>query len=270
MNFKIVFSDIDGTLLNKDRKLSSLTKRVFRELQQKIPIVLISSRMPAAMRHLQEELHIEHQPLIAYNGGLVLVKNKPIHSTEIPLEILKDLHTFNLSEEAHLSLYNNDDWYVPRYDQWAEREEQNTQVKPQVKQNSAVIEEWEKEGKGPHKIMCMGVEEKISAIENYLFERYAHQLHLYRSKPTYLEIANNKISKLTGINLLLKEHFNLSLSETIAFGDNHNDYEMIKAAGMGIAVGNAKQEIIHIARYTAHNSHDDGVAVSLQQLFKMG
>lgn len=270
MSFKIVFSDIDGTLLNKDRKLSLLTKRIFRELQQKIPIVLISSRMPAAMRHLQEELHIGHQPLIAYNGGLILVDNRPIHSTEIPLEILKDLHDFKLSEEVHLSLYNNDDWYVPQYDQWAEREEQNTQVKPQVKQNAEVIEDWEKKGKGPHKIMCMGEEENITAIENHLFERYPNTLHLYRSKPTYLEIANKKISKLTAIELLLEEHFKFSLSETVAFGDNYNDYEMIKAAGMGIAVGNARQEIAQIARQTTHNSHDDGVAVSLQQLFKMG
>ena len=269
MEYKIIFSDIDGTLLNKDRQLSSLTKEVIQELQQKIPVILISSRMPAAMRHLQQELHIGHQPLIAYNGALVLIDNIPVHSTEIPLEILQDLNEFNLSEEIHLSLYHNDDWFVPEYDQWAVREEHNTRVKPQVRKNTEVIADWETGKKGPHKIMCMGEEQKIDSIENYLFQKYAKQLHLYRSKPTYLEIASKEVSKLTALQFLLKEHFQLPLNETIAFGDNHNDREMLEAAGMGIAVGNAQPEILKIAKHITRHSHEDGVALSLQQIFKM-
>ena len=269
MDYKIVFSDIDGTLLNKERQLSPLTKEVIRELQQKIPVILISSRMPAAIRHLQQELHIGHQPLIAFNGALVLIDNKPVHSTEIPLKILEDLNQFNPSEETHLSLYHNDEWFVPQYDQWAAREEHNTGVKPHVMKNAEVIANWKLQKIDPHKIMCMGKEQKINNIINYLFERYAEQLHLYRSKPTYLEIASKKVSKLTAIELLLKERFHFPLSETIAFGDNHNDREMLEAAGLGIAVGNAQPEILKIAAQITHDSHKDGVALSLKQIFKM-
>ena len=269
MSYKIVFSDIDGTLLNKNRKLSPLTTEVFRELQKETPVVLISARMPAAIRHLQQELGIAHEPLIAYNGGLILVNDTPVHSTEISLEILKELHKFNLSDEVHLSLYHNDEWFVPQKDEWAEREENNTQVKPEVKSNEEAIRSWESEAKGPHKIMCMGAEDKIDKIEKHLFERYKDQLHLYRSKNTYLEIANKKVSKLTAIQLLLKEHFHLSLEEAVAFGDNFNDHDMLKAVGLGIAVGNAKPEILEIAREVTHHSHEDGVAKSLQQIFKM-
>ena len=269
MNYKIVFSDIDGTLLNKDRKLSALTKQVIQELQKKVPIVLISSRMPAAMRHLQEELHISHQPLIAYNGGLLLINDQPVHSTEIQLDILEQLCDFNKSENVHLSLYNHDDWFVPKADQWAEREENNTLVKAKMKSNEEVIQEWKKENKGPHKIMCMGDEAKITKLADFLFYHHKDQLHLYRSKSTYLEIADKRISKLTAIEKLLKEHFFLSLEETIAFGDNYNDHEMLKAAGMGIAVGNSKAEILEIATEVTHHSHEDGVARSLQKLFGM-
>lgn len=269
MKYKIIFTDIDGTLLNKDRQLSPLTIKVFEQLKDQLPFILISSRMPQAMIHLQEELKIPHQPLICYNGALIIIDGKAVESKEIPWETVKGLHEFNKVHDCHISLYNNLDWYVPAMDQWAKREENNTRVTPKVKSNAIVLEEWKTSKKGAHKIMCMGEEEKINALENHLFERYNDHLHLYRSKSTYLEITSKEVSKLTAIKHLLDYHFHLSLEEAIAFGDNHNDYEMLKAAGMGIAVGNAKPEILKIAKQVTHQNTEDGVAKSLQQLFNL-
>ena len=269
MNYKIVFSDIDGTLLNRDRKLSELTKTVIRELNPQIPVILISSRMPQAMRHLQEELHISHQPIICYNGGLILVENEAVSSTEIPLSILNELVKFNISINCHLSLYHGEEWYVPEMDKWALREENNTQVSPTVLANKEVTKKWEKESKGAHKVMCMGEEEQIDKIVDFLSSNFQNELHLYRSKSTYLEVASRKVSKLTAINTLLEEHFFYDLKEVIAFGDNYNDYEMLKAAGLGVAVGNAKPEILEVANEITHHGKEDGVAKSLQKLFKI-
>lgn len=269
MNYKIIFSDIDGTLLNENRRLSELTKKVIRELSPQIPVVLISSRMPQAMSHLQEELHISHQPLICYNGGLILVNGQSISSTEIPMEILKSLHAFNTSLKCHLSLYHGEEWYVPEMDQWALREENNTQVTPEVLSTSEVIQKWEFDKKGAHKIMCMGEENKIDQIVDFLSSNFQNELHLYRSKPTYLEVANRKVSKLTAINTLLNDHFHLKITEAVAFGDNYNDYEMLKATGLGIAVSNAKPEILEIANEITAHGKEDGVAKSLQKLFKL-
>jgi Cof subfamily protein (haloacid dehalogenase superfamily) len=267
MTYKIIFTDIDGTLLNKDRELSPLTIKVFRELQQKVPVILISSRMPQAMRHLQDELHIAHQPIICYNGGLVIVDKKVVSSTEIPLEQISRLHDFNKTINCHLGLYNNEDWFVPEMDQWAKREENNTKVTPVVRPVHEVITQWEKQEKGAHKIMCMGEPSKIDLIEKFLLETFPGELHLYRSKPTYLEIANSKVSKLTAMQLLLNNHFSLSLEEAIAFGDNHNDHDMLKSAGLGVAVGNAQPEILKIAKQVAEHGKEDGVALSLQRIF---
>lgn len=267
MNYKIIFSDIDGTLLNKDRVLSPLTLRVFKQLQEQLPVVLISSRMPQAMEHLQEDLNIAHQPLICYNGGLILLEGQVISSTEIPFNILEQLADYNETDSSHLSLYNNRDWFVPKRDKWTEREENNTRVEAQVLPIKEVLEHWKPVKKGAHKIMAMGQAEKINRLENYLFENFGDYLHLYRSKDTYLEIANKEISKLTGIQKLLDTHFNYNLDECIAFGDNYNDFEMLQHVGLGIAVGNAKPEIIKIANHTTHSSKEDGVARSLQELF---
>ena len=90
MKTKLICSDIDGTLLNKDRELSTKTITAVKE-RSFIPFILISSRMPQAMKHLQAELNISHLPLICYNGGLILKGERVLHSTEIGIKITDSL-----------------------------------------------------------------------------------------------------------------------------------------------------------------------------------
>ena len=92
MTYQAICTDIDGTLLNKERQLSAKTIQVIRSLGKNFPVILASSRMPSAMRHLQAELDIEHHPLIAYNGGYVLqYDGMAMHefcSIEIPASVV--------------------------------------------------------------------------------------------------------------------------------------------------------------------------------------
>ncbi len=267
MSLKIAFTDIDGTLLNKERVVSTgLVSEIKRITDKNIPFVLISSRMPSAMYHLQKDLDIVNTPIICYNGGLVLVDGKSIHSTEIPTSIVKTISDLNQNNEFHISLYNNDDWFVEEMDFWAKREENNTKVTPTVKPIVNVIENWSTENKGAHKVMCMGEKEAIDKVYNSLSELYPNELHLYRSKDTYLEIANKEISKLTGIKLLLENSYSdFSLDNCIAFGDNYNDIEMLCAVKVGVAVKNAKDEVLEIANDVTDTNHNDGVAKAIKK-----
>ncbi len=268
MNFQLIFTDIDGTLLNKDRELSELTIETIQALKDKLPFVLISSRMPDAMRHLQQQLKIENQPLIAYNGGLILDQEQVLSSTEISLPQIEKIVEYNQNfVGVHLSFYQKDDWYVPKMDYWAEREYRNTKVKPLVLGNNKVLKKWTKTKFGAHKIMCMGEEEKINQLFNFLTESLGEELHLYRSKPTYIEIAPKQISKLTAIDLLLEEKYQLQRQHVMAFGDNYNDLEMLKNVGMGVAVENARSEVIAIANATTSAAKEDGVAKYLRSQF---
>ncbi|MBT8296453.1 MAG: HAD family hydrolase, partial [Gramella sp.] len=160
-------------------------------------------------------------------------------------------------------------WYVPREDFWTRREINNTKVNPVIESNHTVIEKWRNENKGAHKIMAMGEEESIDKIRDFLILNYKDELHLYRSKPSYLEIAPRAISKLTAVEHLLENHFNLPLSESMAFGDNYNDIEMLKGVGMGIAVGNAKPEVLEVAHMVTSPGKEDGVAKSISELLKI-
>jgi len=270
MSLKIAFTDIDGTLLNKERIPSpSLKKEIARISALEIPFVLISSRMPSAMYHIQEDLKIKDTPIICYNGGLVLVDRQSIHSTEIHASIVSVIADLNTDKEFHISLYNQDDWYVEEMDFWAKREENNTKVTPTIKPIEAVLEDWKLNKKGAHKVMCMGSKEALDVVMESLTLAFPDELHLYRSKDTYIEIASKEISKLTGIKTLLEHSYTeLSLEHCIAFGDNYNDIEMLSAVKVGVAVQNAKEEVLKIADDITDTNHNDGVAKAILKHLK--
>ena len=265
MQTKLICSDIDGTLLNKDRELSSKTIEVIKEVAP-MPFILISSRMPQAMEHLQEQLDISHLPLICYNGGLITDGEEVVHSTEINLDITKALIAFCAGTEIHSSLYHGREWYVPGMDFWAKRESNNTKVTPIAQDIELTLSQWDSEGKGAHKIMCMGEPSELDALVEFIENNFSDQIIGYRSKPTYLEISPKSISKKTSLETLLGLQYpELGLHNVMAFGDNYNDIEMLKAVGVGVAVENAISEAKNVANHKTACNIDDGVALFLEE-----
>jgi len=270
MSYKLLCSDIDGTLLDKNRELSERTINVIQKIKENKTVVLISSRMPKAMRHLQYELEISKHPLIAYNGGLILTyeeeEAKTLLSIEISIDITEVILEFTQKTSVHMSLYHADEWFVPAMDYWANREMNNTKVKPDVADLKVVCENWKTKNIGPHKIMCMGEAAEIQLLEDYLKMHHNDDLNIYRSKDTYLEIASKKISKLSALSILLDKKFEIDLVDVIAFGDNYNDIELLKGVGIGVAVDNAREEVKAVADKITLSNKEDGVAVVLEEM----
>ncbi len=267
---KLICSDIDGTLLDVKRQLSTKTINAIKGIDESIPFVLISSRMPKSIRLLQNELNRHNSPFIAYNGALIFDKRgKIIESVEIPFSITYQICNLLPHNSIHFSLYHNDQWFVSSKDYWAEREENNTRVSPKVRSLSETLFSWEKSQKGAHKIMVMGEPLKLNKIESFINNKFKYQVNSYRSKDTYLEISNKKIDKAFALeHLLSKVYPNINMIDVVAFGDNYNDQTMLENVGMGIAVENAKQEILDCTSFHTLNSHRDGVAVAINKINK--
>lgn len=269
MKYRAICTDIDGTLLNKERQLSSRTIAVIKSLGKSFPFILASSRMPSAMRHLQAELDIEHHPLIAYNGGYVIafkeVNVVEYCSVEIPAEVVEQIISLGQGGSIHNSLYRKDLWFAPAYDQWTEREERITKVRSLVTDVNAVAARWKDRGEGAHKVMCMGPEGEIDVLEKALHTNLGNEIHVYRSRPTYLELAPRAISKATGLALLTEKLYDFSLEDVISFGDNYNDIDLLVASGWGIAVANAREEVMAVANEITGKSIDDGVAAAIEK-----
>ena len=270
MMYKLIAIDIDGTLLDKNKGVSKKTVDCIKVLKGDKKIVLISARMPKAMRHIQNDLGITDYPIVAYNGGLVLHQNKILSHTGIDFQTFSEVLQTNQDLNLHLSLYHNDEWFAPQEDHWSRREVANTKVEPEFKSNKAVFEDWKIYNKEPHKIMCMGDERKVEEFYQRLSNQFKDKLHLYRSKPTYIEMAPMQISKLSGLQVLLQKIYkDIKLENILAYGDNYNDVEMIDKVGLGVAVDNAKDEVKAVANDFTQSNIDHGVANHLQKLFNL-
>lgn len=270
---KVLCTDIDGTLLDSRRELSDRTIASIKRVKDEVPFILASSRMPAAMRHLQHQLDIPGHPLICYNGGYVIRYNDTdkLHvfdTVTISLPVCEEIIALTNGTSLHISLYHADEWYAPQADQWTERESRITKVSPVVRSSASVIADWSSEGKGAHKIMCMGPEEEIQQLEDILSVRHASNVHAYRSKSTYLEISPRAISKASAMALVVKQLYNLSPADVMAFGDNYNDIEMLSSAGWGVAVENARPEVRAVASEITSSNILDGVAETIDRYFK--
>lgn len=269
MKFKAICSDVDGTLLNSERDLSPKLKNLIKSLSPEIPVILASSRMPDAMRHLLKDLGRESDPMVAYNGGLVLDgKGEVLESVTIPLVLVKSIIEWTKKAEIHVSLFHGENWYEAKEDYWSKREIQNTKVNPTWLQTSEVLDLWSKDNLGAHKIMVMGDSNDISWLFGELHLHHGNELHLYRSKDTYIEIAPRKISKATGLEVLLKARFSFGLEEVIAFGDNYNDIDLLQKVGWGVAVANARPEVKAVANEVTLHHKEDGVAETLARILE--
>lgn len=271
MNIKAICSDIDGTLLDSNRQLSSKTISTVKSLANEVPFILASSRMPSAMRHLQAELDILHQPMICFNGGYVLLYNEGedspavVDSVQIPASVCSEILKLSHGTSIHVSLYTEDNWYAPQVDAWTEKEQRVTKVTPEIAALDKILHSWQLNEGGAHKVMCMGSEAEIAEMAAALETRFSNDIFIYRSKSTYLELAPRTISKATALELILKTNFGIQMEETMAFGDNYNDIDMLKAVGKGIAVENAREEVKAVADEITLRSTEDGVAIAIEK-----
>jgi Cof subfamily protein (haloacid dehalogenase superfamily) len=264
MSYKAIFSDIDGTFLTTQHEVLPTTATAVKQLTEEgIPFVLVSGRMPAAIQPILKSMNIRI-PLICYSGALVwLADGHEVYSKRMPAKetarILRKIET--RWPQTVVNYYAGDTWYV--------RETCDPHVQCEIAITQAVPREAEfisllTKGQLPHKLLCMCEPAVCEAMECELQAAFP-LLHVVRSSPILLEIMEVSISKANGIRMLLND-FGLLPQEIIAFGDNYNDIDMLAYAGLGVAMGNAPQEIKKAADEITASNDEDGIAKFLKNI----
>lgn len=258
MNYKILCSDLDGTLLSTKSDVSDFTISQISRIKEQVKIILVSARMPQSMTYLQERLGILDQPIICYNGALVLNGKKELFSEVIAFESLKTIYQFSKIHKIKLGLYYRQEWYAEESSERIEKEIKHTKTQPHYRDTADTLEDWKTRNVSAHKIMLMGTKESSDAIYPLLVKKLGAQIQCYRSNDTLIEIAPQSVSKLSAIQVLLSSAE--TLADVISFGDNYNDIEMLAHSGLGVAVENAREEVKAIANHTTLKNTEDGVA----------
>lgn len=269
MQYKVVFTDLDGTLLSQKKDISSYSEELLKRLQKKVPVVLVSARMPKSMKYIQHQINGREQPLICYNGALIIHQNSIISSKTISPEIAGNIYRNALSQQVKLGLYHQDNWYAELATGRIEKEIFNTKTTPELTALEPILEKHQHSNTGFHKIMSMGPKNQLDTFYEWLTVHFSDALQIYRSNDTVIEISPKSASKLMGIKIVLHEIFKVPLSSAIAFGDNYNDIEMIANVGHGVAVANARPEVKQVANAIAADYSQDGVTKYLKQLFNL-
>ncbi|WP_196594053.1 Cof-type HAD-IIB family hydrolase [Pectinatus sottacetonis] len=264
MIYKAVFSDIDGTVINsKHQLLPSTVAAVQQIVSRGIIFVLVSARMPGAIIPLADKLG-QNIPLISYNGALILLSDKKkFYSKYLKADVVKKIikEIVQYSNTVAMNYYTDDKWYVQNInDPYVRREIEITGVEPcQCGFEKLVIDKIL-----PHKLLCMAAPKECQQLERHLSGRYK-ELTVIRSGDTLLEIIDSTVSKAEAIKYFAGQ-FNIRKEEIIAFGDNYNDIDMLEYAGMGIAMGNAPDEIKRAAKMVTDSNDSDGIYNALRKL----
>lgn len=269
LKYNVMFSDIDGTLLNSNHEISARTRLSIRNLASRgVPFILVSARMPQGITPLQNVLGI-NGPIVCFSGALILDAENEEGTREIIAEIPMDTNIVSLIlrliEETFpvcVSLYNKDIWLVSSTeDEWIIQEHQITGIEPTPFDLHSISDLT----LPVFKMLCMGDPGHIALLRKVLLARFPN-LTVYESKPTYLEIMSPGVSKSIAMDALL-ERFCTDRRRTLAIGDNYNDLDMIQSAGLGVAMGNAPDEVKANADYITDTNDRDGVTLVIEKYF---
>ncbi|MDF2653758.1 MAG: putative phosphatase [Bacillota bacterium] len=264
VQYRMVFCDIDGTLVDSTHHISQRTRQQIQELYHDgIPFILVSARMPSGIFPLQQELAIK-APIVCYSGALILdEEGTPMKTVGIDRETVMRIHSFIQKGWSHVcsSFYSCNDWITDNIrNKWILQEQYITASKPIERRIPDLIPQ----NGHIHKLLCMGDAEMIAGLNSALKEEFSG-LSVYRSKDTYLEIMDGAVSKSSAVKHLCKI-YGIPIEATVSFGDNDNDVDMLLATGTSFAMGNAPEAVKRLAKNVTSDNDHEGVALGLKQL----
>ncbi|MCG7339410.1 Cof-type HAD-IIB family hydrolase [Staphylococcus sp. ACRSN] len=264
----LICLDLDGTLLNDDKEISSYTKEVLNTLQAQGHKLMIATGRPyRASQIYYHELNLD-TPVVNFNGAFVHHPKdnqfKTIHEVldlELSKNIIKSLNDYGVS---NIIAEIKDYVFINNFDQ--KLFDGFSMGTPKVETGDLLASLTE----SPTSILVEAEEVMIPRVKQMLTRFYAENIEHRRwgSPFPVIEIVKQGISKARGIDYV-KTHLGIERNQIIAFGDEDNDLEMIKYAKHGIAMENGLDELKHVANDITYSNNEDGIGRYLNQFFEL-
>lgn len=247
MEKKIVFFDLDGTLLNEEKKLLESTKRAVRLLQKNgIYTAIATGRIPTQFDWIRKELNINSY--VCINGQYVVFEGKEIYSNPIDPLLLDDIASVVEKNGDALAYCNHE--YVKS------STGNNQHIATSFQNLLSVYPEVDREFY-KHSPVYQGHLYCEIDDEQFYSERYP-QFSFVKWDRNAADFLPKGCSKATGIHKLL-EAVQIKNENCYAFGDGLNDVEMLSSVGTGIAMGNAVPEVKAVAKHVTTSNLNDGI-----------
>jgi transaldolase len=257
-----VLTDVDGTLVTKDKILTERAAEAVRSLRQRgIAFTITSGRPPFGMRPLVEPLGLT-MPMAAFNGGVIVLPDLSV----LDERLLPDYLVPSLIDmiEAHgldIFLFRSTDWYVRSLDAPRVARESKT-----IQRAPVVVSSFDEVLSGVVKVV--GVSEdhpRVAACEAAVQKRFGTLVSAARSQPHYLDITHPSANK--GVVLeRLSRYLKIPMDRIATIGDQPNDVLMFRKSGLSIAMGNSSDEVKRQATHVTGSYGEEGFASAVEDI----
>jgi Cof subfamily protein (haloacid dehalogenase superfamily) len=260
----LVVSDVDGTLLTKDKTLTDDAKRAVRRLHEAgIGFTITSSRPTIGMRFLIEPLQIT-LPVGAFNGSCIVDPElKPIERHLIPpLAVERSLKVLN-EFGIDIWLFTNDLWltrhpdgdYVPH-------------EKRAIRADPTIVADFTPYLSSACKIVGSTSDAGLlQRCEAAIQQALGAEATAVRSQSYYLDITPPGCDKGTFVQWIAKR-LDISTDAVATIGDMQNDLAMFKKSGLSIAMGNATDDVKRSATLVTTSNENEGFARAMEMILK--
>lgn len=254
---KVVISDLDGTLLNSDHTISAYTKSVFQELHKQNYLIIV-----ATGRHHMDAMAIVNSLdfpvyLVTSNGARIHSPQKELlYSLDMNADSVKSVLSLDIDPEITTVLFRETVWQTSKTNNKLNAFQKDLAYPPQVV-NFAELEDF-----SAIKIFFTHDDhQKLVDLKEQILEKHLDVFSHAFSLPICLEFMDKSVDKSVAISKILEKE-GYSFEEAITFGDGFNDERMLSAAGHGLIMGNApenlKSKLPHLKVISTNN--EDGVA----------
>ncbi len=262
--YSLVLLDLDGTLVDSNLQVSNNTKKLLCRLESRgVPIILCSARAPGGVGLVEKQVGL-NSPIVCYSGSLILDADRSIledrgigRDDAVSFKQFAELDFPNITVCSYMyDIWLADDLSDPYIVMLAERN-----------QCEAIAGSLDAALRGDghvHKMMCMGQPREIRRLQDAASQRFP-AMEFVRSGDIFLEVLTKGVSKLTAMERL-REHYHVDMERIVAIGDYYVDIGMISRAGLGIAMGNAPDEVKRAAARTTASNDEEGVYLALKTL----
>ncbi|WP_025672674.1 Cof-type HAD-IIB family hydrolase [Salinivibrio socompensis] len=237
--YKLVASDLDGTLLTPEHRIAPYTKQVLEQLhQQGIHFVFATGRHHVDVASIRETVGIPAY-MITSNGARVHDSDNQLvyqHNVD-PAIVASLIKEVKYDATITIHLYRDDEWLLSKMDEELARYHQDSgfQAREFDVENPPVD--------NVAKIFFIRHDhDYLLQYEHQFIAQYGDQVSIAFSTPFCLEVMGSGVSKGAALEAVAQRH-QLNLSDCIAFGDGMNDVEMLNAAGQGLVMATAQARV---------------------------
>jgi Cof subfamily protein (haloacid dehalogenase superfamily) len=259
---KLVALDLDGTIVNDHLKISPRVLTLLNHLLTKtdVRVVIATGRMFSSALPFARQIGIQ-EPLVTYQGAMIrdlAVGHALRHHAPIPLPLAQELMAHLVEDKYHINLYMDDRMWTHPDNQYAGVYTKAAGVEPQFHEDLLGCMTI-----APTKLMIID-NHRIDQLLAFLGQHFSTRLSFCRSRSNFCEIIDISASKWNALKSLADE-WGIQPDEILAIGDQGNDLSMIKHAGIGVAMGNAPDDVKQHANFVTSTIEQDGAAEAIEK-----